>query len=156
MDLFGLFRRYVWNEEKTPYLTKVGRLTRAQARNELFAFSVLIAAFFFVVGLAALLGASIVAGSLGVAVYSFAICSAAIVLAAVRHPAAALACATAPPVVLAFLVVEGFPPHLHLMDKLLIGAVLLALSVYAIRVVRIACAYPALGDGPDRAPDLRL
>jgi len=144
MDFESFVRKYVWNDEKTPYLTKVGRLTRKQAQSELFVYSVLVAAFFFIVGMAALLGFSIVAGLLGVAVYSFAVCSAAIVLAATRYPAAALICATAPPVVLAFLVINGFPPQLHMLDKLLIGAVLLALWFYSVRVVRIARAYPGL------------
>ena len=156
MDFQGFVRKYVWNDEKTPYLTKVGRLTQRQARNELFVFSVLLAAFFFVTGMAALLGASMVAWSLGVAVYSFAICSAAVILAAIRHPVAALACVTAPPAVLAFLLVEGFPPQLHLMDKLLIATVLLALWVYTVRVVRIARAYPWLDEGAGPAPGPRL
>ena len=90
MDLFGYFRKYVWNEEKTPYLIPVGRLTQSQARNELFAYSVLMAAFFLVVGMAALLGASIVAGSLLVTIYSFTLCCAAVALITTRHRVAAL------------------------------------------------------------------
>jgi hypothetical protein len=146
MGLYGYFRKYVWNDEKTPYLTSVLRLTRTQARNELFAFSVLMAAFFFATGMASLLGVSIVSGSVGIAIYSFAICSAAVALAATRHPNAALACATAPPVVLAFLAIYGFPPQLHLVDEILIGTILLALWVYTFRVVRIAWVYPGLRD----------
>lgn len=147
MDLFGFFRKYVWNDEKTPYLTPVGRLTRAQAKNEIFIYCVLIAAFFLVVGMAALLGASIVAGSVPVAIYAFVLCCTAITLAATHHPVAAVVCATAAPVVLAFLVVQGFPPRLHMLDKILIAAVLIALFVYSFRVVRIARAFLSL-DGP--------
>lgn len=145
-------RKYVWSDEKTPYLVKVGRLTRRQARSELFAFSVLIAAFFFAAGMAALLGASIVGGSLGAALYSFAICSAAIALAVTQHPAAAMACATAPPVVLIFLLIKGFPAQLHLLDKVVISAILLALWAYTARVVRIARAYPGLEEGAPPPP----
>lgn len=154
MDFQNFVRKYVWNDEKTPYLTKVGRLTQRQARNELFVFSVLIATFFFVTGMAALLGVTIVAGSLGVALYSFAVCCAALALAATRHPVAAMAAATAPPVALLFLLVEGFPPQLHWPDKLLIAGVLLALWAYTIRVVRIVRAYPYLeeGSGPAARP----
>ena len=145
-------RKYVWSDDKTPYLIKVGRLTRRQARNELFAFSVLIAAFFFMVGMAALLGASIVADSVGVAVYAFAICSAAIALAATQHPFAAIACATAPPAVLVYLLIIGFPPQLHTSDKLLIGGILLALWAYTARVVRITRVYPYLAEGEAPTP----
>lgn len=156
MDFQKFVRKYVWNDEKTPYTTKVGRLTKRQARSELFIISVLIAAFFFVIGMAALLGASIVAGSLGVAVYAFAICSAALTLASTHHPAAAVLCATAPPVVLLFLLVEGFPPGLHLLDKILIAGVLLGLTVYMYRVLRIALVYPYLDEGSDPAVGPRL
>jgi hypothetical protein len=144
MDLFGYFRKYVWNEEKTPYLTPVGRLTQTQARNELFTYSVLMAAFFLVVGMAALLGATFVAGSLTVTLYSFTLCSAAVALAATRHRVAALICATAPPAVLLYLVINGFSPQFHAVDKVLISAVLMALWIYTFRVIRIAWAYPDL------------
>jgi hypothetical protein len=153
MDLFGYFRKYVWNDEKTPYLVSVGRLTRTQARNELFAYSVLLAAFFFVVGMAALLGASVVAGSLIVAIYAFTICSAAVALTAIRHWIAAVICATAPPAILLFLAIDGFSPRLHAIDKILIAAVLMALWAYAIRVVRIARAYEFLGEKPPEDGD---
>ena len=152
MDFQRYVRKYVWNDEKTPYLTKVGRLTRRQARNELFVFSVLIATFFFVVGMAALLGITIVAGSIVVALYSFAVCCAALALVATRHPAAAIVCATVPPAVLLFLLVEGFPPQLHWPDKLVIAGVILALWFYTIRLMRIVRAYPYLEEGQDPAP----
>ena len=32
MDLQNFVRKYVWNDEKTPSLTPVGRLTQRQAR----------------------------------------------------------------------------------------------------------------------------
>jgi len=144
MDLFGFFRKYVWNDEKTPYLVPVGRLTQRQARNELFTYSVLMFAFFFIVGMAALLGAEVVGRSLTVTIYAFAICSAAGALAVLRHWIAAVLCATAPPAILIFLIVNGFSPKLHMLDKLLIGAVILALWVYSFRVVRITRAFPGL------------
>jgi hypothetical protein len=152
MDLQDFVRKYVWNDDKTPYLTKVGRLTQRKARNELFVFCVLIATFFFVTGMAALLGTTMVAGSMGVALYSFTVCSAAVILVGTRHPVSALVCATAPPAVLLYLLVEGFPPQLHLLDQFLISAILLALWAYMARVVRIARAYPYLEEGVAPTP----
>ena len=146
MNIYGYFRKYVWNDDKTPYRTQVGRLSRKQARSELFAFSVLLAAFFFVAGMVALLGAASGPGSMGVAVYSFALCCAALALAGTQHPIAALVCATAPPAALAFLAIHGFSPQLHLADKLLIGVILLALWAYTVRVIRIARVFPYLTD----------
>lgn len=144
MSWFDYIRKYVWSEEKTPYLVPVGLLSRTQARNELFSFSVLMAAFFFVIGLLALLGFGSLAGAPAVAGYSFVLCSSAIALGATRHRIAAVICATAPPVFLAYLIVYGFPPALHMPDKLLIGAVTLLLGLYGFRVVAIAKAYPRL------------
>ena len=149
MDFQNFVRKYVWNDEKTPYLTKVGRLTQRQARNELFVFSVLMATFFFTTGMAALLGVALVAGSLGVALYSFTVCCSALALAATRHPVAAMVCATAPPVVLLFLLFAGFPPQLQTPDKVLIAGCLFALWFYTGRIMRIARAYPGLPEGQD-------
>lgn len=142
-------RKYLWSDEKTPYLVPPAKLSRSQAESELFVFAVLMAAFCFVAGLAALLGADGVAGSAAVSAYSFALCSSAIALGATRHRFAALICATAPPVFLAYLLVFGLPHALHLADKALIGAAVVLLGLYTLRVVAIATAYPGL---PDRGP----
>ena len=133
-------RKYVWSEEKTPYLVPVAKLSRSQARNELFVFSVLTAAFFFVIGLLALLAADFPLA----AAYCFLLCSSAIALGATRHYLAAIVCATAPPALLAYLLAAGFPAALHLADKLLIGAAALLVGLYALRVVAIARTYPRL------------
>ena len=97
MDFYGFIKKYVWNEEKTPYLVPVGRLSQSQARNEIFVYSILMASFFLIAGVAALLGASIVAGSLVVAAYSFVVCGAAVILSATLREWPAFICATAPP-----------------------------------------------------------
>jgi hypothetical protein len=149
MDWYGFIRKYVWNDEKTPYFVPVAKLSRTQARNEIFTYSVLLGAFFLIIGLLALLGVGFLAGSFGVAAYAFALCSSAIALGVTRHHAAAVICATGPPALLAYLLVNGFPPELHLLDKALIAAVALLLGLYAFRVVAIAKAYPDL---PDRKP----
>ena len=148
MDFYGFIKKYVWNEEKTPYLVPVGRLSQSQARNEIFVYSILMASFFLVAGVAALLGASIVAGSLVVAAYSFIVCGAAVILSATLREWPAFICATAPPAVLLFLLVHGFSPRLHTLDKVLIAVVVLAFWVYTFRVCRIAKAYPGLRDTP--------
>lgn len=145
MNWYVFIRKYVWNDQKTPYLVPVSRMSRSQARNEIFSFSVLTAALFFAIGLLALLG-RFLDGSPVMAAYSFVLCSSAIALGATQHRVAALICASAPPVLLAHLLVHGFPPELHLPDKLLIGAVALLACLYAFRVVAIAKAYPGLRD----------
>ena len=148
MDFYGFIKKYVWNEEKTPYLVPVHRLSQLQARNEVFVYSILMASFFLVAGVAALLGASIVAGSLIVAAYSFVLCGAAVILSATLREWPAFICATAPPAVLLFLLVHGFSPTLHTLDKVLIAGVLIAFWVYTFRVCRIAKVYPGLKESP--------
>ena len=34
-----LFKRYVWHDERTPYLTRVANLTRIQAQYEIFGYA---------------------------------------------------------------------------------------------------------------------
>jgi hypothetical protein len=147
MSWYDFIRKYVWSDEKTPYFVPVARLRRRQAESELFVFSVLMAAFFFVTGLLSLLGASDIPGAFAMAAYSFALCSSAIALGATRHRIPAFICATAPPALLGYLLAFGFPRALHMADKLLIGAIALLLGLYCFRVVAIARAYPRLRDG---------
>ena len=144
MNWYSFIRKYVWDENKTPYLVPVRRLSRTQAKNELFTFSVLLAAFFMVVGVAALLGQALHGKSPGVAFYAFTVFCSAVALGATRHALAALYCSTAPPAVLGYFFLYGFPPNLHTIDELLILALTLMLLRYSIRVVAIAKAYAVL------------
>ena len=40
MDWHNFIKKYVWDENKTPYLTRVEKLTQEQARNEAFIYTV--------------------------------------------------------------------------------------------------------------------
>jgi hypothetical protein len=149
MKWYAFIRKYVWDDQKTPYLVSVDRLNRTQGRSELFTFSVLLAVFCMVIGIAALLGKAFQGQSIGVAVYTFTIFSAATVLGATRHPLAAIYCSTIAPVTLFYFLIYGFPPKLHLIDELLILALTVMLMRYSFRVVAIARAYPFLTPGDD-------
>lgn len=138
MNLYAFFRKYVWDEDKTPYLVPVPRLTPVQARNEIFAFAVLLAAFAMMITGAAIFGRVFETVALGAAIYASSVFSAAIVLVTARHPAAAAYCAAAPLAPLLYFIVAGFPPNLHMVDELLVIALLLGLVRYGMRVVAIA------------------
>lgn len=134
-----LVRKYVWDEEKTPYLVPADRLTPAQARSELRAYALLLG----ILGAAvALLGASGSPragglGALGVALYGLSLAAAAVVLARRRHRWAARYCATAPVAVLAGALAGALRPDMTPGERLalaLFGALWLR---YAVRVVRI-------------------
>lgn len=74
MNLYAFFRKYVWDENKTPYFIPVARLSRTQARNELFTVAVLLAMFTLVIAVAALLGKALHGPSPGVALYASTVC----------------------------------------------------------------------------------
>ncbi len=96
MDWPTFIRRYVWDEQKTPYLVRGRALTPAQARHELFAYAFLVGVG---AGLAVALWAGGVPGPLGAPLagpYAASVAAAAIALGTTRHPAAAMYCATAP------------------------------------------------------------
>ena len=150
MNWYAYIRKYVWNDQKTPYLVAVHRLNRVQARSELFTYSVLLAVFCMVIAIASLLGQAFQGQAVGVAAYTFTIFSAATILGATRHPLAAIYCSTAPPVALLYFFLYGFPPNLHLIDELLILALIVMLLRYSLRIIAIARAYPFLAAGDDR------
>jgi hypothetical protein len=140
VDWPGLFRRYVWHEERTPYLVRAERLTPGQARSELFVYGLLLAtpaSLVAVISALDLTGGSTFALS-GVALYAVALALAAVALGASGHPLAAWFCATAPLLmevgILAGLLRPGTSPNERI-ALLALGALWLA---YALRVVRIA------------------
>lgn len=151
MNWYGYIRKYVWDDQKTPYLVAVDRLNRTQARSELFTFSVLLAVFCMVIAIASLLGQAFQGQSVGVAVYTFTIFSAATVLGATRHSFAAIYCSTTAPVTLFYFFIYGFPPNLHLIDELLILALAIMLLRYSFRIIAIVKAYPFLPPADDGA-----
>ncbi|MDH3702470.1 MAG: hypothetical protein OEU46_14265 [Alphaproteobacteria bacterium] len=149
MNWYSYIRKYVWNDQKTPYLVAVDRLNRMQGRSELFTFSVLLAVFCMVIAVASLLGQAFQGQSVGVAVYTFTVFSAATVLGATQHSFAAIYCSTAAPVTLLYFFIYGFPPNLHLIDELVILALAVMLLRYSFRVIAIAKAFSFLPPGDD-------
>lgn len=125
LDWEKLFRRYVWDDEKTPCLTSVGDLTRAQADNELHVYCVFLGILFGVVAVASAVGTSSYGRSTGVAFYGFSVVCAAVVLAFAKHHLAAMYCAATPVAALAFLFLHGFSPTLVPLDHIVILLVLL-------------------------------
>jgi len=143
-----LFKRYVWHDERTPYLTRVANLTRAQAQYELFGYSLLMGVLFAALSVVALSSALPHGDAPGVSIYAFTVCCAAVLLGATRHPWAAIWCAGAPLALLAYFAAWGFHPRLELLDKALLVAGALAWLLYSRRVVAVARAWQRLAE-PD-------
>src|SRR5688572_20925940 len=96
LDWEKLVKRYVWNDERTPYFTRVANLSRRQAHYELFGYALFVGVLSAVISVALLQGEAPRGSAEGVSLYAFTVCCAAILLGATHHPWAALWCSSAP------------------------------------------------------------
>ena len=151
MDFYGFVKRYVWDENKTPYRTRVVKLTRPQAQKEIFVYALFLA-ILFAVATVVFSSETKLAGnykSLGAAFYSFTVMSAAVIFGVTKHALPAMYCVTAPVAAFLHIFLTGMNPNLGTLEK----AVLLGLCVlwlrYSWRVVGIATAFPHMPDKPE-------
>jgi hypothetical protein len=115
LNLEKYIKKYVWDDERTPYLVPVARMTRRQADYELHAYSVFVG-----------------------------VLCAALIFAFTKTVHAAWYCAAAPIAALLYFFVHGFHPSLSAIDHaalIVFGVIWLR---YSLRVVAIARAYPGL------------
>jgi hypothetical protein len=143
-----LFKRYVWHDERTPYLTRVANLTRLQASYELFGYALLMSVLFGALSVVSLSRALPHGDAAVVSIYAFTVCCAAVLLGTTRHVWAALWCAGAPLALLAYFGYWGFHPTHEIADKVLLVAGVLLWLLYSRRVVAVARAWQRLA-GPD-------
>lgn len=141
MDKF--FRKYLWDDERTPYLVPATRLTRQQAEYELLAYATLAGVLFCLVALAALSERLPHGSARGVSLYAFTQVCAALVLGTTRSTWAALYCASGPLAALFYFGLFGFHPALGGGDKALLVAAMVLWLAYCGRLVQVARAYPA-------------
>lgn len=144
MDWYDFVKKYVWDEQKTPYFTRVDKLTRRQARSEIFIFAIFVGSIAAMVDLAALAdfakNRDVV--SLGIAAYGATVLAAAVLLVKQVMLRAALYCLTAPPAVFLYFLIHGFAPNLQELDHYVLLAFILLWLLYTVRVVAIARAFP--------------
>jgi hypothetical protein len=150
LDWESLVRRYVYNPAKTPYFTAVSRLSRSQARSELFVYTLFLVILMGVIGVAALSPTLPHGGAIGVPVYALSVASIAFVLGLTKHVAAAAYCATAPVAALLYFVLYGFQRDLGTGDRIVLVVIVLLWLRYAWRTLQIARAYPDLPDAGPR------
>lgn len=146
VDWEKLFKRYVWHDERTPYLTRVANLSRVQAQYEVFGYSVLMAILFGILSVIALSSRLPHGGAEVVPLYAFTVCCAAVILGFTRHPWAALWCGGAPLALLAYFGYWGFHPNLDAGDKALLVAVAVAWLLYSRRLVAVCRRLHSLTD----------
>jgi hypothetical protein len=151
LDWENLFKRYIIDDEKTPYFTAVARLTRRQARYELFVYCLLTGVIFTIVGLASLSTTLPHRGTIGVPLYAFSLLVAVLLLVFTRNRYAASYCATAPVGAMLYFLQFGFQPDAATGDKVLIAVILLLWLRYNLRVLGIARAYNRMPEPPGPA-----
>lgn len=140
MDKF--FRKYVWDDERTPYLVSVGRLSRRQIEYELSFYAVFSGVLFGLVSIASLSSSLPHGDARGVSLYAFTQVCAALLLGATRSTWAAMYCASAPLAVLLYFGLFGFHANLGGGDKALMMLAAVAWVFYGSRLIAIARAYP--------------
>jgi hypothetical protein len=142
LDWEKLVKRYVWHDERTPYFTRVARLTAVQARYELFAYCVFMAVLFGVLAVVALSERLPHGAAAIVPLYAFSVLCAAVLLGATRNRAAAAYCAAAPLALLAYFAAWGFPAELSALDHAVLIAAPIAWFIYSLRVLAVIRAFP--------------
>jgi len=149
MDKF--FRKYVWDDERTPYLVSVARLTRGQAGYELLFYATLSGVLFALITLTALSSRLPHGDAPGVSLYAFTQVCAALLLGMTRSAWAAVYCASAPLAMLLYFALFGFHATLGTLDKTMLIAAAILWMLYCGRLVAVARAYPELAgaDGQD-------
>jgi len=146
--LHEFLKRYVWDEETTPYFTAVSKLSREQADSELFFFALMTIVLFGVGTFASISGQAPYGVSKFAAIYCFTIVSGAVLVGTVKKAWAAIYTATAPVMILGAVFWFGFPESMALIDELVLLAVLVAVLRYMWRVILICRVYSILPSRP--------
>ncbi len=130
-------KKYVWDDDKTPYFVPVRKLNKSQAKHELFAYTFFIALLFAVISIISVTENAPHGKSYGVALYAFSVSFGAVLFGVTKHVYAAYYLAMMPLATLAYFFLVGFPPNLANIDKMVLVAVALGLLRYSMRVVAI-------------------
>jgi hypothetical protein len=148
MNWENFVKRYVWDDDRTPYLVRVARITRRQADYEIYLYTVFLGVLFVAVILAALAGALPQGRSEAVALYGFSVVCAALLFGVTKHLWAALYCSAVPAAALLYVFTHGLPPHLGTIDHVVLLVFALIWLRYSMRIVSLAKAYPDLPETP--------
>jgi hypothetical protein len=151
MNWESFVKRYVWDDDRTPYLVRVGRITRRQADYEIYVYTVFLGVLFAVVTVAALAGGLPQGRSEAVALYGFSVVCAVILFGATKHLWAALYCSAVPLAALFYFFTHGLSPHLGTIDHVVLIVFALMWLRYSMRIVSLAKAYPDLPETPPAA-----
>ena len=142
-------KRYVWDDETTPYFVPVARLTRRQADSELRAYTVFLAFLFGVAAVITLSAQAPGGRSPGMSLFSFTVVCATVLLATTRLTWAAMYLCLAPIGSAFWILVSAGHEGLGAIDHLVIIVFCVFWLRYTLRVIRITREYDAMPPGSD-------
>ena len=143
-------KRYVWDEETTPYFTAVPKLSREQADSELFFFALMATVLFGIATFASMSGQAPYGVSKLAAIYCFTVVAGAVLVGTVKTVYAAIYTMSAPIAALVALFFLGFPESMALVDELVLLALLLLVTRYMWRGILICHVYSILPSRPSQ------
>jgi len=147
MDWEKYIRKYVWDNDKTPYFTPVSKLNRLQASNEIYIFALFVGTLFCVVAVLANTGGLPHGRSFAVALYGFTMVCAVIIFAFTKNALAAGYCGLAPVAALAYFYLFGFHPNSGAIDHVVILVLVGLWLRYSWRVVTIGMRFEDMPEG---------
>jgi len=140
-DWPSYLRRYVWDDEKTPYFVAVNKLSRAQADNELKLWSGFVAVLGIVLAIALLTG-KLPGGPAPIAgAWAIVVVCAAIAMGMTKLPATAGICATGPALLAIKTVGLGVRHGQSQTETIVMCTVFLLLFAYSLRTIYICQRY---------------
>lgn len=137
LDWVGMFSRYVWDTETTPYFVPVKRLTRTQVVSEIRVYAIILGIAALIFSLAYLAGKITSVDSFAVAFYCFVVACAALILGVMRVEPAAWVVATFPAMGIVKLASSGFTTGHSLADRLGMMLLFALILWYTWRIIRI-------------------
>ena len=147
-------KKYVWDNEKTPFFISVDKLTKLQAKKELFLYLVFVGTPFGLIGFMSLGGITRGEnfGYLLLLIYSVTVLISLYFIGTTKSSYAAFYSATAPLALFFFLLIDGFPPKLAELGQAILLIFLLLWLRYAMRIIRICKRFPEMREGVATPP----
>lgn len=139
-------KKYVWDDDKTPYFIPASKLMRDQADKEVFLYCFFLAtpAALIVAAFASVLYKTGELSYLALSLYGASILICAVYLKIGKSVTAALFAISAPVVLLLHFVINGFPAKLHFIEQAGMIVIVMMWLRYTLRVVAITKIYPSL------------
>ena len=147
MDWDRLFKKYVWDDVRTPYFFTVSKLSKAQAKYEIFTYTLFMGVLFGAVALISLAPNAPYGRSVGVSFYAMTVACAALIFGMTKLYWAVLYLSAAPLSLFVFFYTFGFAPKMSVFDKIFLLAFVVLWLRYSWRIVTIGKNYE---DFPER------